>query len=69
MAGVVEGFRWTLLGEGNPPSMILLASFSIVIVLFISSLVNSNSITHSIQHRTIKYFDTQRPLNNDAKAT
>lgn len=38
MAGVVEGFRWALLGEGNPPGLILLASISIVIVLFISGL-------------------------------
>ncbi len=37
MAGVVEGFRWCLLG-GLPPSQYAFLSFSLVVVLFISSL-------------------------------
>ena len=32
MAGVVEGFRWALLGQGNPPSALILVS-TIVVVL------------------------------------
>lgn len=38
MAGVVEGFRWTLLGESDPPVMILIASVSMIIVLMVSGL-------------------------------
>ncbi|UII27794.1 ABC transporter permease [Fulvivirga maritima] len=37
MVGVIEGFRWTLLGQ-QPPSVYSLISFSIIIILFISSL-------------------------------
>ncbi|MBL3654975.1 ABC transporter permease [Fulvivirga sediminis] len=37
MVGVIEGFRWTLLGQ-QPPSAYSLISFSIIIILFISSL-------------------------------
>lgn len=38
MAGIVEGFRWSLLG-GNPPSIFAYFSFSIVILLFITGLL------------------------------
>jgi lipopolysaccharide transport system permease protein len=37
MAGVVEGFRWSLLG-GDPPSQYAYYSFTVVIVLFLSGL-------------------------------
>lgn len=37
MAGVIDGFRWSILG-GNPPGFFAYISFTIVIVLFISSL-------------------------------
>ncbi|UII21832.1 ABC transporter permease [Fulvivirga ligni] len=37
MVGVIEGFRWTLLGQ-QAPSVYSLISFSIIIILFISSL-------------------------------
>jgi lipopolysaccharide transport system permease protein len=38
MAGVVEGFRWSILG-GAPPGQLAYLSFCIVIVLFISGLI------------------------------
>lgn len=38
MAGIVEGFRWSLLG-GDPPSVFAYFSFSIVILLFITGLL------------------------------
>ena len=37
IAGVVEGFRWSIVG-GNPPSVFSYVSFVVVILLFISSL-------------------------------
>lgn len=44
MVGVVEGFRWALLGEGQPfPSYILL-SIPIVILLLISGLLYFNRV-------------------------
>ena len=33
MAGVIEGFRWTLTGSGNPPSSLLVASSATVLLL------------------------------------
>jgi lipopolysaccharide transport system permease protein len=38
MAGVVEGFRWMLLGTGNPPGALMAVSVAAVIVLFIGGL-------------------------------
>lgn len=37
MAGIVEGFRWSILG-GSPPSVYAYISFSVVLLLFISGL-------------------------------
>ncbi|MFT4848238.1 MAG: lipopolysaccharide transport system permease protein, partial [Marivirga sp.] len=37
MAGIVEGFRWSLLG-GNAPSIYAYFSFGIVILLFVTGL-------------------------------
>jgi lipopolysaccharide transport system permease protein len=35
MAGVIEGFRWVLLGKGDPPGLMLVVSmFMIIFVLF-----------------------------------
>jgi lipopolysaccharide transport system permease protein len=39
MAGVVEGFRWMLLGAGGPPRLMALVSGSIVVLLLITGLV------------------------------
>lgn len=36
MTGVVQGFRWAMLGEGSSPSIILLASTAASLVLLIS---------------------------------
>jgi lipopolysaccharide transport system permease protein len=38
MAGVVEGFRWALLGKTHPPTMLLAFSVIAVIVLLIGGL-------------------------------
>src|SRR4029077_8241562 len=35
MAGVVEGFRWSLTGHGQPPSLLLAASGSMVLLLLV----------------------------------
>lgn len=37
MAGIVEGFRWSILG-GNPPEIYAYISFSVVLLLFVSGL-------------------------------
>jgi lipopolysaccharide transport system permease protein len=38
MAGVVEGFRWSLLGKENAPGLLLAVSILMVIVLLVSGL-------------------------------
>jgi len=38
MTGVVEGFRWALLGKGDPPGIIFAVSFTMVFVLLIGGL-------------------------------
>lgn len=38
MAGVVEGFRWALLGKSAPPSAMLFVSLAVVLVLLIGGL-------------------------------
>jgi lipopolysaccharide transport system permease protein len=38
MAGVVEGFRWSLLGTGRPPTALLGVSASVVLVLLVGGL-------------------------------
>jgi lipopolysaccharide transport system permease protein len=38
MAGVVEGFRWALLGKAGPPGPLLAVSIAVVIVLLIGGL-------------------------------
>jgi len=43
MAGVVEGFRWSLLG-GDPPGMLTFLSTGLVLLLFISSLFYFRSV-------------------------
>ena len=39
MVGVIEGFRWALLGSGEGPSLMLLVSAIISIVLFVSGMI------------------------------
>ncbi|HZY31925.1 MAG TPA: ABC transporter permease [Candidatus Methylomirabilis sp.] len=38
MAGVVEGFRWALLGTGNPPGGLLLVSVAATLIVLLSGL-------------------------------
>jgi lipopolysaccharide transport system permease protein len=38
MVGVVQGFRWALLGEGQPPGLLLFLSAAVVLVLLIAGL-------------------------------
>jgi lipopolysaccharide transport system permease protein len=35
MAGVIEGFRWSLAGHGNPPSRLLFVSSGVVILVLV----------------------------------
>ena len=44
MVGVVEGFRWALLGEGQPFHPSIFLSFPIVILLLISGLLYFNRV-------------------------
>jgi lipopolysaccharide transport system permease protein len=39
MAGVIEGFRWSLTGTGNPPSRMLLVSAAVVLAVLVSGLM------------------------------
>jgi len=39
MAGVIEGFRWSLAGHGDPPGRLVLISAGVVIVVSLSGLV------------------------------
>jgi lipopolysaccharide transport system permease protein len=39
MAGVIEGFRWSLTGQGMPPDILFLASGCMVLLLLFGGLV------------------------------
>jgi lipopolysaccharide transport system permease protein len=39
MAGVTEGFRWALLGKGQPPGPMLWVSVAVVVVIFVGGLL------------------------------
>ena len=39
MAGVVEGFRWSLTGHGQPPSLLLAASAGMVLILLVGGVL------------------------------
>src|SRR3989337_2779708 len=39
MAGVVQGFRWALMGVGTPPSELLLVSVTVALALLVSGLI------------------------------
>jgi homopolymeric O-antigen transport system permease protein len=38
MVGVIEGFRWSVAGSGNPPGRLLLASAGVVLLVLLSGL-------------------------------
>jgi lipopolysaccharide transport system permease protein len=48
MAGVIEGFRWSLTGHGQPPGVILAASSAAVILLVFSGLVYYHAVEGTI---------------------
>jgi lipopolysaccharide transport system permease protein len=39
MVGVIEGFRWALLGSGEGPSLMILVSSLIAVILFVTGMV------------------------------
>jgi len=39
MAGVIEGFRWSLTGQGRPPDLLFLASGTMVLLLVFGGLI------------------------------
>src|SRR5260370_37247166 len=39
MAGVVEGFRWALLGNANPPGQLLIVSVAAVVAVLIGGVI------------------------------
>ena len=39
MAGVIEGFRWALTGQGQPPNLLLAASAAAVVLLVAGGVV------------------------------
>lgn len=47
IAGIVEGFRWCILGT-NPPGMLSYISFGVVLLLFISSLFYFKKVEKTI---------------------
>jgi lipopolysaccharide transport system permease protein len=48
MAGVIEGFRWALTGQGLPPGPMMVASATGVVVVLISGLVYYRAMEGSI---------------------
>ena len=38
MAGVIEGFRWSLTGHGQPPTLLLAASSGVVLLLVLGGM-------------------------------
>jgi len=51
MAGVIEGFRWSLTGAGQPPSALLLVSSGAVVVLLLGGLVYFKNMEGTIADR------------------
>jgi lipopolysaccharide transport system permease protein len=48
MAGVIEGFRWALTGQGLPPGPMMIASTLAVIVVLVSGLIYYRAMEGSI---------------------
>jgi lipopolysaccharide transport system permease protein len=51
MAGVIDEFRWSLTGHGEPPGLIMLASAAIVIVLLVGGLIFFQRMEGSVTDR------------------
>jgi lipopolysaccharide transport system permease protein len=39
MAGVIEGFRWALIGQGSPPNVLLLISVAAVLLVLLGGII------------------------------
>ena len=48
MVGVVEGFRWALLGTGQPPDWSLAASMALCLVVLVGALYNFRRVERTI---------------------
>lgn len=48
MAGVIEGFRWSLTGQGKPPDLMLLASAGMVALVVVGGLIYFNKMESTI---------------------
>lgn len=48
VAGVIEGFRWSLTGSGSPPSRLLLASSTVVVVVLFGGLMYFQKIEATV---------------------
>ncbi len=48
LAGIIEGFRWALTGQGQPPGVLLAASAAAVIFLVFSGLVYYHAVEGTI---------------------
>jgi lipopolysaccharide transport system permease protein len=51
MAGVIDGFRWSLTGHGQPPSAVLIASSVVVCLVLFGGLLFFNRMEVSIADR------------------
>ncbi len=51
MAGVIDGFRWAVTGQGNPPTGLLLTSVGTIVVLLVGGLLYFKSMEGTIADR------------------
>jgi lipopolysaccharide transport system permease protein len=51
MAGVIDGFRWSLTGHGQPPGLLLLASSAVVLLILFGGLFFFQRMEGSIADR------------------
>jgi lipopolysaccharide transport system permease protein len=48
LAGVIEGFRWSLTGQGRPPDLLFAASTAMVLVLLLGGIIYFNKMETTI---------------------
>jgi lipopolysaccharide transport system permease protein len=48
MAGVIEGFRWALTGQGRPDAVLLAVSSTAVVVMLVSGLMFFHRVERTI---------------------
>jgi len=51
MAGVIDGFRWAITGQGQPPSLLMLVSFAAVALVLLGGLFFFNRMETSVADR------------------